>query len=166
MAARALAVGEDLPDAGHLGRPGLVVGHRRPRGAPAAAGLGLLREDRGGTETPSSSSAAAPAMAQLPRQANDRRRRRLQVAGEPLRRVAAAAAAVGLEDALGVGVLLERVVAVIDVRPRDLAPDAEERRLRRVAGEVTRGGGGGGHGDGGVWGFDFEFFFWLGFDLI
>ncbi|PAN15911.2 hypothetical protein PAHAL_3G029500 [Panicum hallii] len=136
--ARALAVGEDLPDAGDLGRFGLRDG--RLGRAAAAAGLGLLGEDgRRVVVLPPRASALG---AELPGEADDGRGRRLEVAGEALRGGAVVVGVV-LEEALGVGVLLEGVVAVVDavdLGPGDVVADAEARGLRRVAG--ARGGHG------------------------
>jgi len=159
--ARALAVREHLADAGHLGGPGL--GHGSLGRAPAAAGLGFLGEHGRRVLVP------PHGPAQLPRQPDDGRRRRLQVTREPLRGPAGDGAGVVLEDGLGVGVLLERVVAVVhavDLRPRDVVAQAQLHRLRRVAADVVPRGGHGARGerererergahamDGGAWSF-------------
>jgi hypothetical protein len=136
---RALADGADLPEAGHLGRPRLGDGGLGL--APAAAGPGLLGEDGGRV-------AAAPrtaALAQLPaREADDGGGRGLEVPREPLRRRRRGVVGPG-EEALGVGVPLERVVPVVDavdVGPGDVVADAELGGLRRVVAEVARGGHG------------------------
>ncbi|CAL5098257.1 unnamed protein product [Urochloa decumbens] len=137
--ARALAVGEDLPDAGDLGGLGLRDGGLGR--APAAAGLGLLGEDGRRVLV-----VLPPRAAELPGEADDGRGRGLEVAGEALGG-AAVVGVVALEDALGVGVLLEGVVAVVDavdLGPGDVVADAEARGFRRVAG--ARGGHGGDEG--------------------
>jgi hypothetical protein len=98
-----------------------------------------------------------PPAAQLPREADDGRRRRLEVPGEALRVAAYTAAGVvvvvvvvlpgrgrvvALEEALGVCVLLEGVVAVVhaaDVHPGYVVADAQPRGVRRFAAEVALG---------------------------
>jgi hypothetical protein len=138
---RARAFGGDLPEAGHPGRAGL--------GLAPAAGPGLPGEHDGGVVV------VMPPSAERPGEPDDGRggRRRLQVPRrEPLRVVVVGGGAVVPEEALGVGVLLERVVAVVDaadVGPGELVlADAELGRLRRVAGEDAPCGGGHGGREG------------------